>query len=236
MQFGGAGVGHEHRPDAAHLEVRLDGRSVSFRLRVVVDELAQHIVGVDAVRVARPFGRGSRELEIAKGYASGFEGLVGYVNGLLPANEVVGQAFRRDVPMFPEIAVRELVANALIHQDFSVTGAGPTIEIFADRIETTNPGEALVDTMGFVDTPPQSRNEALASLMRRFRVCEERGSGVDKVVAQVELYQLPPPIFEKPDGFTRAVLFAHKPLTAMDRSDRVRACCMPACVSSCASR
>ncbi len=132
--------------------------------------------------------------------------------------------------MFPELAVRELVANALIHQDFFVTGAGPMVEIFKDRIEITNPGEPLVDTQRFVDTPPKSRNEVLASLMRRFGVCEERGSGIDKVVFQVELYQLPAPLFERPDGFTRAVLFAHKPLVAMDKVERVRACYLHACL------
>lgn len=165
-----------------------------------------------------------------RGYASGFEGLIGYVNGLLPSNEVIGQALRRSVPMFPELAIRELVANALIHQDFFVTGAGPMVEIFEDRIEITNPGEPLVDTQRFVDTPPKSRNETLASLMRRFRICEERGSGIDKVVSEVELYQLPAPLFEVPEGFTRAVLFAHKPLTAMTSADRIRACYLHACL------
>jgi predicted HTH transcriptional regulator len=55
------------------------------------------------------------------------------------------------------------------------------VEIFDDRIEITNPGEPLVDTERFVDTPPKLRNEGLASLMRRFRICEERGSGIDKL-------------------------------------------------------
>ena len=41
---------------------------------------------------------------------------------MLSANEVIGQALRKSVPMFPKLAVRELVANALIHQDFSATG------------------------------------------------------------------------------------------------------------------
>lgn len=171
-----------------------------------------------------------KEREGGKGYACGFEGLISYINGLLPANEVIGEALRKSVPMFPELAVRELVANALIHQDFFVTGAGPTVEIFDDRIEITNPGKPLVDTQRFVDTPPRSRNETLASLMRRFRVCEERGSGIDKVVSQVELFQLPAPLFESPEGFTRAVLFAHKSLSAMDKADRVRACYLHACL------
>jgi predicted HTH transcriptional regulator len=104
------------------------------------------------------------------------------------------------------------------------------VEIFEDRIEITNPGMPLVDTDRFVDTPPRSRNETLASLMRRFRICEERGSGIDKVVAQVELYQLPAPLFETPEGFTRSVLFAHKPVAAMDKAERTRACYLHACL------
>ena len=195
---------------------------------------AFHALRRKAVRVIQYRGSGRtetlKEQEGAKGYACGFEGLIGYINGLLPANEVIEQALRKSVPMFPELAVRELVANALIHQDFFVTGTGPMVEIFDDRIEITNPGEPLVDTQRFVDTPPRSRNEALVSLMRRFRICEERGSGIDKVVFQVELFQLPAPLFENPEGFTRAVLFAHKPLAAMDKADRVRACYLHACL------
>lgn len=181
-----------------------------------------------AVRVIQYRGRDRtetlREQIGGKGYATGFEGLLGFINGLLPTNEVVGQALRRTVPLFPEIAVRELVANALIHQDFSVTGAGPMVELFDGWVEITNPGEPLVDTDRFLDSPPTSRNESLASLMRRFRICEERGSGIDKVVAQVELHQLPPPRFEKPPGFTRVALFAPRPFSEMDKEERIRAC------------
>jgi predicted HTH transcriptional regulator len=187
-----------------------------------------------AVRVVqyRGFGRTEtyKEQENGKGYAGGFEGLIDYINGLLPANELLGKALRKDVPMFPEIAIRELVANALIHQDFLVTGAGPMVEMFDDRIEITNPGEPLVDTHRFLDTPPRSRNETLASLMRRLGICEERGSGIDKVVFQIELHQLPAPLFEIPEGFTRSVLFAHKDLKEMDKADRVRACYLHACL------
>jgi predicted HTH transcriptional regulator len=193
-----------------------------------------HTLQRKAVRVIQYRGTGRtetlREHVVTRGYASGFEGVIGYINGLLPVNEVIEQALRKSVPMFPEIAVRELVANVLIHQDFFVSGAGPMVEIFDDRIEMTNPGEPLVDPDRFVDTPPRSQNEALASLMRRFRVCEERGSGIDKVVFQVELFQLPAPLFERPEGSTRTVLFAHKPLGDMDKAERVRACYLHACL------
>jgi len=193
-----------------------------------------HTLRRKAVRVIQYRGVGRtetlKEQEESKGYASGFEGLVDYINGILPKNEVIGQALRKTVPMFPELAVRELVANTLIHQDFFVRGAGPMVEIFDDRIEITNPGEPLVDTNRFVDTPPRSRNETLASLMRRFGICEERGSGIDKVVFQIELYQLPAPLFERANGFTRATLFAHKDLKDMAKQERIRACYLHACL------
>ncbi|KEZ77287.1 transcriptional regulator [Salinisphaera hydrothermalis C41B8] len=165
-----------------------------------------------------------------KGYASGFEGLIDFVSGLLPSNEIIGQAIRKDVPMFPELAIRELVANALIHQDFHATGTAPMIEIFSNRMEITNPGLPLVKTDRFLDSPPKSRNEALASFMRRIGVCEERGSGVDKVVFETEFYQLPAPLFETTPEHTCAVLFSHREFRNMDKEDRVRACYLHACL------
>lgn len=171
-----------------------------------------------------------REQEGSKGYAAGFEGLIGFVTNLLPSNEVIGQALRKQVPMFPDLAIRELVANAIIHQDFHLAGTGPMVEIFSNRMEITNPGLPLVQTDRFLDSPPRSRNEALASFMRRIGVCEERGSGVDKVVSQTEFYQLPAPLFETTDEHTRAVLYAHREFRAMDKADRTLACYLHACL------
>lgn len=171
-----------------------------------------------------------REQVGGKGYAAGFEGLIGFVNTLLPTNEVVGQALRKEVPMYPEVAIRELVANAIIHQDFFIGGSGPLVEIFRSRMEITNPGVPLVDTNRFLDSPPRSRNEALASFMRRIGVCEERGSGVDKVIFQTEFYQLPAPLFEVSGDNTRVVLFAHKAFGKMAATDRVRACYLHSCL------
>lgn len=171
-----------------------------------------------------------REIEGNKGYAVGFEGLIDYLKTMLPSNEEIGKAFRKEVPMYPELAIRELVANAIIHQDFSLSGTGPMIELFDNRLEITNPGVPLVDTQRFLDSPPQSRNEVLASFMRRINVCEERGSGVDKVISQIEVYQLPAPIFEKTEQHTRVVLFTYKDFKDMGSEDRVRACYQHCCL------
>lgn len=132
--------------------------------------------------------------------------------------------------MYPELAIRELVANAIIHQDFSITGTGPMIEVFTSRMEITNPGVPLVATERFLDSPPRSRNEALASFLRRVNICEERGTGIDKVVFQTELYQLPAPVFEVTDQHTRTILFSYKTFADMDKEERVRACYMHCCL------
>ena len=122
------------------------------------------------------------------------------------------------------MAIRELVANALIHQDFKEKGAGPMIEIFSDRIEITNPGKPLISTDRFIDHPPQSRNEDLAAFMRRVKICEEGGTGIDRVISLIELFQLPAPKFESLENFTRITIYSHKKLNAMDREDKIRAC------------
>lgn len=171
-----------------------------------------------------------REFMLDKGYANGFQEILNAVLHHLPTNEVIEQAFRKEVPMYPELAIRELIVNALIHQDFFITGSGPMIEIFNNRMEISNPGKPLIEVKRFLDNPPRSRNESLASWMRRIGLCEERGSGVDKVVFQVEVFQLPAPSFEINGDNTVSVLFAHQDLTKMEKPDRIRACYQHACL------
>ncbi|VUS76007.1 ATP-binding protein [Klebsiella spallanzanii] len=164
-----------------------------------------------------------KELQGHKGYAVGFEGLIDYINNLLPSNEVIGKAFRSEVRMYPELSIREVVANSLIHQDFNIGGTGPMLELFADRMEISNPGTPLVAIDRLLDSPPRSRNERIASLMRRMGICEERGSGIDKIVIETEIYQLPAPQFEVYQEHTKVTLFAHRDFKDMDNEEKVRA-------------
>ncbi len=158
-----------------------------------------------------------------KGYAVGFRGLVQFVMDQLPQNEVIEDALRKEVKLVPEVVVRELTANALIHQDFTVRGASVMIEIYTNRVEFSNPGEPIVPVERFIDGY-QSRNERLADLMRRFGICEEKSSGIDRVVQAAEVYQLPAPDFRAGHHRTVVTLYGPKPFEEMDRNDRVRAC------------
>jgi len=158
-----------------------------------------------------------------KGYAVGFSGLVEYVMSKLPQNEVIEGAIRKEIKLLPEVVIRELLANALIHQDFEMTGMSSTIEIFSNRVEISNPGEPIVPVERFIDGY-QSRNERLADLMRHFGICEEKSSGIDRVVEQAELMQLPAPEFLTAYKRTVVVLHGPRSFRDMDKSDRVRAC------------
>ena len=165
-----------------------------------------------------------KEKEQNKGYAIGFEELIDYILDQLPANEIIEKAFRKKIEIYPEIAIRELLANILIHQDFSERGTGPIIEFFQNRVEFTNPGKPLINTTRFIDHAPQSRNEGLASFMRRINICEERGSGIDKVIHSVEFSQLPAPEFIAEGNFMKVILYAHRKFKDMTKDDRIRAC------------
>ena len=167
---------------------------------------------------------------IESGYVSAFEGLFGYLDALLPSKEVIIDAVRKTMTVYPKLALREVIANALIHQDFSVSGAGPVIEVFRDRIEVTNPGTPLVDIDRIIDNPPRSRNEKLASLMRRLGLCEELGTGWDKIVIKCESEQLPAPLIQTFTDSTRVTLYANAPFASISSADKLRACYLHACI------
>lgn len=201
------------------LAKRLDGFSPALARkapRVVIYE------GVDKTQT-REDKPGNR------GYAVGFESLVDFVHSAAPQNHSIEQVVREEVKMFPKQALRELIANALVHQDFAATGASVMIEMYADRVEVSNPGKPPISVERFIDEF-RSRNERLADFMRRLGICEEKGSGIDKVVKASEVFQLPAPDFRVGELRTTAVLFAHQDFATMSRTDRIRACYQHCCL------
>lgn len=187
-------------------------------------------IGRKAVRVIVYDGlneaRTRQENEGTRGYAITFQRLLEHVMSLLPQSEVIEQALRVKKTVYPDIALRELIANALIHQDFLVSGAGPLIEIFDDRIEISNPGGLLPSKKldRLIGTQPESRNEHLARAFRLYKICEERGSGLLKAGLSVELYGLPPMHFEAGPNYFKVTLFAPRTFAQMTPRERLEAC------------
>lgn len=186
-----------------------------------------------AMRVIKYKGTGKLHTEkehwIAAGYGASFQQSIDYVLGQLPSNEVIEIAMRKTVHLYPPLAVRELLANAMIHQDINEKGTFLSVEIFDDRMEISNPGEPALDPTRFIDGY-NARNPLLASAMRRMGYCEEKGSGIDKVISGCEAYQLPAPDFRIKPNQTISVLFAPKELRDMDKKDKIRACYQHCCL------
>lgn len=159
-----------------------------------------------------------------QGYAAGFEQFLTFLQGVLPGRETIG-TFRVVEEGYPPEAIKELLANALIHQDMTIGGTGPMVEVFEDRIEFSNPGDPVTDMRKLFRAAPRSRNEKLAGMMRRMRLCEERGMGLRKVIAATDRGRFPPPDIRYGDGSTRVVLYApRRGFNEMDKAERVRAC------------
>lgn len=146
-----------------------------------------------ALRVIRYDGPSPISPSRSKTFFSGYAKLdqaLEYVEALLPEQEVIQGARRVTLRMFPHMALRELLANMLIHQDFSITGTGPMICIFDGRIEFTNPGSSLVDVARLLNDPPsfaqQKKGSYLpmtnASLRERFDLPASGASQVSRLI------------------------------------------------------
>ena len=184
-------------------------------------------IATKSARVIKYAGTDKRqstdEAEGTMGYAVGFRNMLRFITKSLPTVEKYKEGVRIREPVFPATAIREVVANALIHQDLSITGTGPVIELYADRIEVTNPGNSLIEVDRIIDER-RSRNEKLASAMRNLGLCEERGGGLDKAIIEIEEKSLPAPEFNSSERSMRVVLFGPRPFNQLSKADKLRAC------------
>ena len=173
-----------------------------------------------------------REKEFSGGYAHSHEEITQYILTIIPQEEVIIGATRKSILAFPEIAIRELLANAMIHQAIEQRGTAIMVELFTDRMEFTNAGAPLVDIERIVDTAPITRNENIAGFMHKCGICEERGSGYDKIITATSANNMPAPRVENQSNqFTKAVLMVKTPFDMLSKADKIRTCYMQACLA-----
>lgn len=152
-----------------------------------------------------------------RGYIAGFEELMDYVEGLIPTRlPIVG--FRREkVCAYSLPAVREVLANAMVHQDFTIPGNGPVVEIFENRMEITNTG-----------VPWASVNKRCQARMRRFRKVTGSGSGWERILSACEEHRLPAPKIDLYEQHTKVTLYREIPFERMSKEEKLRICCLHA--------
>ena len=186
-----------------------------------------------AIRVIKYKGNGKtnaiREQVFTKGYAIQFDDITDYIMTLIPQEEEIDGGRRQEHIMFPRKAIREMLGNMIIHQDLTAHGSGPVMEIFDTKVEASNPGSLLVEVNRIIDTVPHSRNESMASFLRIVRICEERGSGFDRMEEGMRDLTIPAPKVETGDDFTRTKLYWYDNLNDWKKDDKIRTCYLYTC-------
>lgn len=162
------------------------------------------------------------------GYAVEFDDLLDWLENNTSKEKIISS--RTKEITYPRVAMREFMANVMVHQDFSITGMPLTIEIFGNRIVFTNPGSLLNDANRLIDLPPHSRNETLAQAMLQVDLCERRGSGYDRAVEGIESMCLPPYKVEAGENYTRVTMYPKKSFKEMTPKERLMACYQHACI------
>ena len=118
---------------------------------------------------------------------------------------------RKEKYEYPELAIRELIANAVIHRDYKIIETYTHIHIYNDRIEITNPGCLPPGvTVENIKDAQFSRNATIASRLKDLNYLEEYGRGVDLVFGKMSDWRLPPPLFRNSSNSFQSILLGEK--------------------------
>ena len=149
-----------------------------------------------------PTPRGERFLDNRK-----FEGTIpemveqatNTVMASIRKSSLIEGLYRRDVPEYPESAIREAVVNAVAHRDYShfVRGSYIQIRLFADRLEVQTPGGLYGGvTEDNLEDEQSTRNRVLMRLLEDLHLVENRGSGIRAMLEAMRAANLEPPRFQ----------------------------------------
>ena len=116
---------------------------------------------------------------------------------------VDGKMRREDYPMYPPRAIREAVANAICHRDYTNHGGSVALAMYNDHLEVINPGSFH---FGFTPEklmkPHQSKpwNPLIAEVFYRAGIIEKWGTGTLNIIDFCKANENPPPNWEEQDG------------------------------------
>ena len=114
---------------------------------------------------------------------------------------------RKDIPTYPDYSAREILANAVAHRDYSLSGAKVEVLMFDDRMEVISPGNLppsiSIERLGI---DHYSRNPLIAKVLNQMEYIEEVGMGIRRVREEMASLKLPIPKFEN-EGINFKVTF-----------------------------
>ena len=133
-----------------------------------------------------------------------FEQAFAMILSKLPVRSRIEEGGKRQSYLaIPEKAVREALANALVHnRGYSTYRSRVQVDIYSDRIEIANPGRSLVPPENLEEAHPQTRNPLLMSYLRDLEITEHRGRGIKTIINSLKEAGLAAPTFtHKHDWF-----------------------------------
>ncbi|AAM71914.1 MAG TPA: AAA family ATPase [Chlorobaculum sp.] len=121
--------------------------------------------------------------------------------------ELMVGLLRVGVPDYAERALREALANALIHRDYQRLGA-VHFQWHADHIEISNPGGLPegVRLDNLLVTAPRPRNPLLADAFKRAGIVERTARGIDTIFYEQLRNGRPAPSYARSDATTVVVV------------------------------
>lgn len=150
-----------------------------------------------------------------------------FVRDHLPiAGRIVPNLFERvDDPLYPPAALREALANALCHRDYSLGGGSVSLAIYSDRLEVTSSGDLhfglTVDDL-YRDHESRPWNPLIAEVFYRRGIIERWGRGTVKMVELAETAGLPRPEIEAGAGVVTVRFLEPPPPEQEELTERQR--------------
>jgi predicted HTH transcriptional regulator len=140
------------------------------------------------------------------------EECMAFIKKNIALSSSIGEVYRTDTWEYPLDAIREALANAVIHRDYSVLGSDTKVAIYDDMLEITSPG-TLPDiiTLDILGTGrSEIRNRVLAPIFKDLKLIEAWGTGISKMQDDVSNYPGIELIFNEP-GHAFQVQFVRRP-------------------------
>jgi ATP-dependent DNA helicase RecG len=147
-----------------------------------------------------------------------------YVMSSMRKGSLIRGVLRKDVPEYPEVAVREAIVNAVAHRDYSQFARGSHIQVrmFADRLEVENPGGLYGGvTIDNLQEGQSTRNRLLMQLMEDMHLVENRGSGIDAILEAMQKKGLPSPVFEDKRSSFLVKFYQVKPAELSEEEQKI---------------
>jgi ATP-dependent DNA helicase RecG len=143
----------------------------------------------------------------------------GFIAQEIGSDVVVTGLYRHDLPRLPEVVVREAVANAAAHRSYEAQGSATIVELRPEAVIVTSPGGLPEPvTIENLRQAQAARNSHVIDVLRRFRLAEDAGRGVDVMQDSMQEALLDPPQFEDLGGAVRVTLPLRGPITPRERA------------------